>query len=74
MSMSLQEASLLLASPHLLLKLKGKHKTHTMLLSSDYERNEWVETIKGLKSKGKRLGKLYITFILFCKFLKKNLK
>jgi breakpoint cluster region protein len=53
-----QEASLLLASPHLLLKLKGKQKTYTMLLSSDYERNEWVETIKGLKSKVQGTGSL----------------
>lgn len=48
-----QETTLVMESPHLVFKLKGKgSKPHYLLVSSDYERNDWRETINGLKSKG----------------------
>ncbi len=51
---SLQEAQLVLASPHLAFKIRNKgQKQFTLLMSSDYERNEWRESIEGLKSKCK---------------------
>ena len=48
----LQEAQLVLASPHLAFKIHNRaHKVYVLLMSSDYERNEWRESIDGLKSK-----------------------
>ena len=54
----LQETQLVLASPHLVFRLSNKKKKehYTLLMASDYERNNWKDTIHGLKSKGKTKG------------------
>ncbi len=51
----------MLESPHLVFKLKAKGgKPHHLLVSSDYERNDWRETINGLKSKGNKVRNLTV--------------
>ena len=49
-----QEAALLKVSPHLLFTLKDKKvdKTYYLLMSSDYERSVWRDTILGLMAQG----------------------
>ena len=53
-----QELRLVTDSPHLHFRLKnGKNgKVHTLLLSSDYERTNWRDSIVSLKCKGKLTG------------------
>ncbi|CAH1801983.1 unnamed protein product, partial [Owenia fusiformis] len=48
-----QEAMLVLMSPNLMFKLhhKAQDKTYTFLMSSNYERDEWKESIKALQAK-----------------------
>ncbi|XP_022919378.1 active breakpoint cluster region-related protein isoform X2 [Onthophagus taurus] len=48
------ESQLVLVSPNLVFKLKHKQiqKTYTFFLSSEYERSQWIESIRTLKKTG----------------------
>ena len=51
---SIQEAALILALPHLVFKLRNKKnekQAFFFLMSSDYERSNWKEAIKGLQNR-----------------------
>ncbi|ROI15241.1 Active breakpoint cluster region-related protein [Anabarilius grahami] len=53
--MNEQESCLLLHSPTIPFRIHNKHgKNHLFLLSSDYERSEWRESIQKLLKKGQR--------------------
>ena len=48
------EAALVKLAPSLVFQVRGKQKKlYTFLMSSDYERNDWRETVLGLKTKCK---------------------
>ena len=60
-----QEAALLKVSPHLLFTLKDKKvdKTYYLLMSSDYERSVWRDTILGLMAQGESVWSLVIRMV-----------
>ena len=64
----LQEHRLVINSPHLHFRMRnGKNgKTYTLLLSSDYERINWRDSIVGLKCKGKQKAAILDKMALIC--------
>ena len=49
-----QESQLILTSPYLIMTVVNEKlpKKYTLMMSSDYERTNWRETIMGLKTRG----------------------
>lgn len=54
----------MLQSPQLIFRVRNKAgKVYTLLMSSDYERNSWKETIAALKQKGNIIINLMVVFL-----------
>jgi hypothetical protein len=66
----LQEVALVLAMPHMSFRLNNRrqYKQYLLMMSSDYERSEWRDTIAGLLHKGLLVAS-YFLLLYFVSFL-----